>query len=599
VILRITILASIIMLGSIVSVALSATVSHETTQIQTEDARLNAFFEGIFERDIANNPNRQTRLGLKTERQGEWTDISDNYANTRTAEKKADLAALLADFDYAKLTHEGQLSYDIFRFDLEQAIENGAFLKHFYVVDQFQGQFTSPLSLLQNNHKIDTQQDALDYISRIQGIEGLMREMVRQSQDREKFGVVAPDFAFPAMIADIKSIIQQSPLKNDIAAKITQLDIPDAEKNTLRKQANEAIDGAFQRGYTALLDEVKRLSKLQDQTNGVWALPDGDKFYQNRIKHHTNLKMTAEQIHEFGKADVARIHDEMRGIMKQVDFKGSLQDFFAFVRTDPNNFYADSAAGREAFLADARAETAEIFKVAPQFFKRLPKAELEVRRVEKWRENSTSIAFYNTPSMDGSRPGIYYANLADMTGVQKYVFKAITFHEGVPGHHFQLALAQELEGLPKFRKFGGGNAFVEGWALYAEKLAKEMGFYTDPMHDFGRLQDEIWRSVRLVTDTGIHAKKWSRQQAMDYFTKNTPLSKQDIETEVERYFVNPGQALGYKMGMTKILELRDKAQAALEDKFDIRDFHEVVIGAGAMPLPILAQQVERYITSAK
>jgi uncharacterized protein (DUF885 family) len=371
------------------------------------------------------------------------------------------------------------------------------------------------------------------------------------------------------------------------------------KKIRLMKRSNAAIDGAFQRAYKALLDEVIRLSKLQDKATGVWALPDGEKFYQNRIKHHTNLSMTAEQIHEFGKADVARIHKEMRGIMKEVGFNGGLQEFFAFVRSDPNNFYADSDAGREAFLTDARAETAAIFKVAPQFFKRLPKAELEVRRVEKWRENSTSIAFYNRPSMDGSRPGIYYANLADMTGVQKYVFKAITFHEGVPGHHFQLALAQELEGLPNFRKFGGGNAFVEGWALYAEKLAKEMGFYTDPMHDFGRLQDEIWRSVRLVTDTGIHAKKWTRQQAMDYFIKNTPLSEQDIETEVERYFVNPGQALGYKMGMTKILELRDKAQTELGDKFDIRAFHEVVIGAGAMPLPILAQQMERYIAASK
>jgi uncharacterized protein (DUF885 family) len=287
----------------------------------------------------------------------------------------------------------------------------------------------------------------------------------------------------------------------------------------------------------------------------------------------------------------------MRGIMKTVDFTGSLQDFFAFVRNDPNNFYADNDKGREAFLADARQETAEIFKVAPQFFKRLPKAGLEVRRVEEWRENSTSIAFYNRPSMDGSRPGIYYANLADMKGVQKYVFKAITYHEGVPGHHFQIALAQELGGLPKFRKFGGGNAFVEGWALYAEKLAKEMGFYVDPMHDFGRLQDEIWRSVRLVTDTGIHAKKWTRQQAIDYFIENTPISKQDIVTEVERYFVNPGQALGYKMGMSKIEELRAKAQVQLSTDFDIRDFHEVVIGAGPMPLPILEQQVNHYITA--
>ena len=505
------------------------------------------------------------------------------------------MASLVANFDYAKLSPKGQLSYDIFRFDTQQAIENAKFMRHFYVADQFQGQFTWPLSLLQNNHKIDTNQDALDYIARVKGIEAMMQEMVKQSQDREAFGVMAPQFAFPAMMLDIKSIIEQSPLTADFSAKVAVLDISKSAKASLLKQANEAIEGEFVRGYTSLLNEVTRLSKLQQKNVGVWALPDGDQFYQNRVKHHTNLDMTAAQIHDFGKADVARIHDEMRGIMKTVGFTGTLQEFFAFVRNDPNNFYADTDAGREAFLADARQETAEIFKVAPAFFKRLPKAGLEVRRVEEWRENSTSIAFYNRPSMDGRRPGIYYANLADMKGVQKYVFKAITYHEGVPGHHFQIALAQELDGLPKFRKFGGGNAFVEGWALYAEKLAKEMGFYVDPMHDFGRLQDEIWRSVRLVTDTGIHSKKWTRQQAIDYFIENTPISEQDITTEVERYFVNPGQALGYKMGMSKIEALRAKAEAQLSTNFDIRDFHEVVIGAGPMPLPVLEQQVNHYI----
>lgn len=576
------------------------TDSASTAQaVVSQDERLNAFFEQIFERDIANSPNRQTRMGLKTDRQGEWTDISDEYGQTRLEQSKADLAALVENFDYATLSEDSQLSYDIFKFNLEQSIDNAKFYRHFYVVDQFRGQFTGPLSLLQNNHKIDTEQDALDYISRIKGIEGMMNEMVKQSKDRQAFGVVVPQFAFQAMIADIQSIIEQSPLKDDFEQKVIQLEVSDERKRALVNQANTAIEEAFNRGYTALLNEVTRLSKVQDKTNGVWALPDGDKFYQNRIKHHTNLNLTADEIHDFGQADVERIHQEMREIMQKVNFDGTLQEFFAFVRTDPNNFYPNNDEGRESFLADARAETAEIFKVAPKFFKRLPKAELEVRRVEPWRENSTSIAFYNRPSMDGTRPGIYYANLADMTGVQKYVFKAITFHEGVPGHHFQLAMAQELEGVPNFRRFGGGNAYVEGWALYAEKLAKEMGFYTDPMHDFGRLQDEIWRSVRLVTDTGIHAKKWTRQQTIEYFMQNTPLSEQDIVTEVERYFVNPGQALGYKMGMEKILELRNKAESELGDKFDIREFHDAVLGKGPMPLPILAEQIDRYIAMNK
>ncbi|GAA0858980.1 DUF885 domain-containing protein [Aliiglaciecola litoralis] len=598
-VLRIYILSFMIILGGSKANLVFAAGSSAKATILSQDARLAQFFEDIFQRNIANSPDRQTSLGLKTERQGLWTDISDDYSKARTEEVKQDLARLEAEFDYAKLSPDSQLSYDIFKFKLQQAIENARFLRHLYVLDQFQGQFTYSLTLLQNNHKIDSVQDAQDYISRIIGIEDRLAEMVKQSQDRANYGVIAPQFAFPAMIADIQSIIEQVPIKADFADKVAALNISAAEKKGLIDNANKAIEGPFKRGYIALLNEVKRLAKLQKATQGVWALPEGEAFYQNRIKNYTNLDMTADQIHEFGKADVARIHAEMRQIMQKVGFKGSLQAFFEFVRTDPNNFYPNSEAGQEAFLADARAQTAAIFKVAPKFFNKLPKAELEVRKVEAWRENSTSIAFYNRPSMDGTRPGIYYANLADMTGVQKYVFTAITYHEGVPGHHFQLALAQELEGLSNFRKFGGGNAFVEGWALYAEKLAKEMGFYQDPMQDFGRLQDEIWRSVRLVTDTGIHAKKWTRQQAIDYFVKNTPLSPQDIETEVERYFVLPGQALGYKMGMTKILELRQRAENALGDTFDIRAFHDVIIGQGAMPLPILEQQVDRYIESNK
>ena len=289
----------------------------------------------------------------------------------------------------------------------------------------------------------------------------------------------------------------------------------------------------------------------------------------------------------------------MRYIKNLLRFNGTLQEFFEFIREDSNNYYEDSDSGREQFLADARAQVEDIYRIVGSYFNELPDADLEVRRVEPWRENSTSIAFYNRPSEDGSRPGIYYANLADMTSVQKYVFSAITYHESVPGHHFQIALAQELDAIPKFRKYSGYGAFTEGWALYAEQLAKEMGFYVDPYHNFGRLQNELWRSVRLVLDTGIHEKKWSRQQSINYFRKNTPLSEGDIVTEVERFFVNPGQALGYKIGMLKILELRDRAREELGDDFDIREFHDSVIGAGSLPLIILERQVDQYISAFK
>ena len=385
-------------------------------------------------------------------------------------------------------------------------------------------------------------------------------------------------------------------LLQDLAAKLEKTPLEEAEKIEFLAEAGEALRVEYKEGLDALLVELERQAEMSQASNGVWSLPDGEAFYASQILAHTTLDLTADEIHQRGLEDIERIHKEMLAIMEQIGFDGSLQDFFVFVRTDPSNFYPNTDAGREQFLAIARLQTEEIFAVADQYFNRLPAAGLEVRRVEPWRENSTSIAFYQSPSEDGARPGYYYANLRDMSTYQKSVATAITYHEGVPGHHFQIALAQEMEGLPKFRKYSGYGAYTEGWALYAEQLAREMGFYQDPMSNFGRLHDEIWRSARLVIDTGIHAQRWSREQAIEFFRDNTPLSEGDMVTEVERFFVNPGQALGYKIGMMKILELRARAQEQLGDAYDIRKFHDVVIGQGAMPMPVLEAQVDAYIS---
>lgn len=567
--------------------------------------RLQTFFDNSFNQRVANSPELQTYLGIKTEDYGKWNDHSDDYyLNEYLASYKTQLDTLQTNFSYENLNLSSQLSYDLFVFNAQREIENAAWYRHHYVVDQFNGQLTDKIAFLQNNHKVESLEDAKAYIQRLVGLEAVLREYREQLTDRAAFGVITPAFAFPDMIKDISSLTsgslnegdeQLNTLFADFCEKLAALKIPDETKNALMLEAAAAIDGPFKRGIEGLIAELSSLQLAADGNKGVWALPDGDKFYQNRIKHHTTLDLSAEEIHQIGLDEVQRIHGEMREIMQEVGFVGSLNEFFTFVRNDPNNFYEDSDAGREAFLADARQRTEDIFAIAGDYFNTLPKATFEVKRVEPWRENSTSIAFYNRPSQDGSRPGIYYANLKDMTNLQKYVFSAITYHEGVPGHHFQIALAQELEGIPNFRKYSGYGAYTEGWALYAEQLAREMGFYKEPLYNFGRLQNELWRSVRLVTDTGIHAKQWTREQAIQYFRDNTPISEGDIVTEVERYFVNPGQALGYKLGMIKILELRARAKSALADKFDLRDFHDAVIGNGALPLPILEQQVERYI----
>ncbi len=571
---------------------------------RTETQKMHAFMDEVYERNVAAWPERETMLGRKTGRQGEWNDYSDAYAQDQLERALQDLVYLRGHFDYSSLDDNGKLSYDLFTYNIEQALDDAAWRRHDYVVDQFNGQVSDRFAFLQNFHTIENEQDAEDYVERIAGMREVFEELARQLRDRSDFGVATPAFAYDDIIADVGNMTSGAPITDeervtpllaDFRAKLDALELGAEGYAQLENSAIAALQGPFREGADALMAELLYQQARMQDSLGVWSLPDGEAYYRNRIRHHTTLDVSAEEIHRAGLEDVARIHGEMRAIMDEVGFDGSLQEFFEFVRTDPNNFYENSDAGREAFLAEARVQVAEIQAVADQWFNILPKAGLEVRRVEPWRENSTSIAFYERPSEDGSRPGIYYANMKDMANFQRYVFTAITYHESVPGHHFQIANAMELKEIPEFRKTEGYGAYTEGWALYAEQLAREMGFYEDPMHNFGRLQDEIWRSVRLVTDTGIHAMRWTRRQAVDYFVENTPISEGDIVTEVERYFVNPGQALGYKMGMMKILELRERARQALEDEFDIRAFHDVVIGRGAMPLPVLERQVEAWI----
>lgn len=575
------------------------------TTVIDENARISEFFQVQFDREVAQSPEWQTILGLDTADQDKWSDISDAAAQADVDEAQADLQTLQA-FDRDALSADNKLSADLLQYQLQDTINQAPFRRNDYVVDQFNGQVTDKVGLLINAHNIETLKDAEDYIARIEGLEGVYSTMTTQLIDRAEFGVITPAFAYSDMLNDIGGLGKGAPIQEsdevntlliDFTTKVENLDVSEEQKSQLIERASTALSGPFKSGIDGLTTEIARQSTLVDGNNGVWSLPNGDAYYAALVKSYTTLDISATEVHQLGLADVERIHAEMQGIMDTLGFEGSLQEFFEFVRTDPSNFYSNDDAGREAFLEDARQQTEEIFAVADQYFNQLPQASLEVRRVEPWRENSTSIAFYQSPALDGSRPGYYYANLKDMSTYQKSVSTAITYHEGVPGHHFQIALAQELTDLPDFRKHSFYGAYTEGWALYAERLAKEMGFYQDPMSNFGRLHDEIWRSARLVIDTGIHSKQWTREQAIEYFRQNTPLSEGDMVTEVERFFVTPGQALGYKMGMMKILELRALAQAQLGDDFDIREFHDVVIGKGAMPLPILEQQVDAYISA--
>jgi len=571
-----------------------------------EDARFNAFLDAAFDERAALSPETLTGLGIKKD-----YDKLDNYTDAFEALSLAlaigQLARMKADFDPAKLSPQSRISWTLFEQQVARAKEGHTWRFHNYIATTQSspaGQF--PVFLI-NQHRVDSVEDARAYIARLRDVRRVMGEISANLKEAAAKGIIAPEFTFAPIEADARKVISGAPFDKgpdsalwaDINKKVAALKIGEAEKAALLGEAAAALTGDFKAGYEQFIATQAELQKKARGANGAWSLPDGEAYYAFRLKVSTTTDMTADQIHQTGLDELKRIQGEMRAIMDRVGFKGSLQDFFTLLKTDPKFQYPNTPEGKAAYLKDATAFVGQVMDAAPKWFQRLPKAKLEVRAVEAWREATAGIAFYNRPAPDGSRPGIYYVNLSDMTQVLKPQIEGISYHEGAPGHHFQIALAMETQGLPKFRKFGGYGAYSEGWGLYSERLGKEMGFYQDPYSDFGRLTTEAWRAVRLVTDTGLHAKKWTREQARQFFRENTLLSERDIAKEVDRYICWPGQATSYKIGELKIMALRAKARKELGDRFDIRAFHDAVLRDGALPLDVLDERVGEWIKGAK
>ena len=376
--------------------------------------------------------------------------------------------------------------------------------------------------------------------------------------------------------------------------------IDQAKADELKEAARNALVNNWQPAYDRLIAwQQEDIANASDLAQGVSTLPDGAAYYNERLANQTTTSLTADEIHQIGLDEVARLKAEMEAIKDSVGFEGDLQAFFASLRDnkeDRRHYYPDTDEGRQGYIDDATAAIDNIKGKLPDYFGILPKADLEVRRVEAFREQPGAAQHYFPGTPDGSRPGIYYAHLSDMTAMPKGELEVIAYHEGLPGHHMQIAIQQELESVPTFRTQANFTAYAEGWGLYSEILAKEMdGTYTDPYSDFGRLGSEIWRAIRLVLDTGLHAKGWSEEQAVQYFLDNSAITEAQARSEVRRYMVLPGQATSYKVGMLKIQELRRKAEEALGDKFDIRGFHDTILGGGAVPLNVLERMVDQWI----
>ncbi|WP_086030454.1 DUF885 domain-containing protein [Tenacibaculum holothuriorum] len=576
-------------------------------KIATESKKANAFFDKQFKENLDRHPMYQTYLGIKKDAD-KWNDISDEFAKKELEHAKTALAWLQDSVNVKALDNATKLSYDLFKQQLENQIADFKYRFHTYPVNQMHGMQAEIPAFLINMHQISNEKDAENYIARLQNLKPLFEQLVTNLKEKEAKGIMPPKFVFAKVLEDSRNLIKGTPfdksgkpstLENDFNAKVNKLDVDAKVKESLKKRAKEAMVKAVLPAYQGLIETLEAQEKVASTDDGAWKLPEGEAFFNNALKRTTTTDLTAEEIHQIGLKEVARIHDEMRAIMKKVGFKGTLKEFFKFMKEDKQFYFEDSKNGREEYMTKATHMIDSMKTRLDELFITKPKAALIVKAVEPFREKSAGKAFYQQPALDGSRPGTYYANMYDMASMPSYQMEALAYHEGIPGHHMQIAIAQELKDVPMFRKFGRYTAYVEGWGLYSEFIPKEMGFYADPYSDFGRLAMELWRACRLVVDTGIHAKKWTREEGIKYYTDNTPNAELDAIKMVERHIVMPSQATAYKIGMLKILELRKKAKDALGDKFDIRKFHDVVLTNGPLPLNVLETKVDEYISSEK
>ncbi|MDP1571336.1 MAG: DUF885 domain-containing protein [Vicinamibacterales bacterium] len=579
---------------------------------QDETARLNEWFEARYEEQLAFSPIQQTFLGRKS---GAIDDMSLAAQDRLLEWQRATVADLKKTFDYAALTPEAQTSYDLWVYQLQQAEAARPFRANAYIFDQMSALHGFFPQLLIAFHQVEDVADMEAYINRIHESGRALQQLIAISKQNAAAGVRPPRFAFDFVIEESTKIITGAPFDDsgadsavwsDVTTKVETLRAKDgldeARATALLDEARAALTGPFRTAYQALIawQQEDRVN-APETTAGVGALPNGAAYYNERLANQTTTTLTADEIHEIGIREVARLRGEMEAVRKEVGFKGTLQELFAELRDNKDNplyYYPDTDEGREAYIRDATAAIDRIKAVLPKYFGLLPKADLVVRRVEPFREQPGAAQHYFPGTPDGSRPGVYYAHLSDMTAMPKSELEVIAYHEGLPGHHMQLSIAQELTTVPTFRRQGVITAYAEGWGLYSEWLANEMpGTYQDPYSRFGRLGSEIWRAIRLVVDTGLHAKGWSEEQAVQYFLANSATTEAQARSEIRRYMVLPGQATSYKIGMLKIQELRRTAEAALGDRFDIRAFHDTILGGGAMPLTILEQRVDRWIAS--
>ncbi len=581
---------------SIMFFAISLTVFGQTNKSSSNETteQLYALFDSEWENGLRDNPTFASYLGDKRYND-KWRDNSLAAFKKRNDENKAALEKLNK-IDRSQLSVADQLNYDLFKKDYEQSIESFQFKQFLAPLSQQGGIQTQ--DDLANFLNFQTVKDYEDWLVRLNALPVLMDQTLDLMREGKKENVMLPKIIMqrvPAQIdKQITAAAEESPFFS--AFKNFPKDIPEAEQIRLRNLAKEAISKNVIPSYKKLKDYFeKEYLPASYEKAGVWQRKNGDKLYEFLARSYTTTNLTPQEIHEKGLAEVKRIRAEMEKIKTNVGFKGDMNQFFDYLRTDPKFFYKTPDELLNAYRANAKRIDPELVKI----FRTLPRTPYGVIPIPDNIAPDTTTAYYNSPAADGSRPGYYYVNLYKPEVRPKWEMMALSLHESVPGHHLQIAIAQELGTIPNFRKFGGYTAFVEGWGLYAESLGEDMNLYDDPYDKFGQLTYEMWRAVRLVVDTGMHYYKWDRQKAIDYFKANAAKTDQDIINEIDRYISDPGQALAYKIGELKIKELRAKSKKELGKNFDIKDFHDVVLLSGAVPLDILERNVNEYVRKKK
>jgi uncharacterized protein (DUF885 family) len=571
---------------------------------------IRTFYEKVFVQVALDSPEMLSSLhmveGLGIQGHNRKLDSASEAEGTRIMERlRADLATLHS-YDTTSMRGQDRLNYQVLNWYMTNAANASTFRYYNYPVNQMFGVQNEFPSFMASVHQVHNRRDADYYNQRLAAVRVKFTQVLEGLKIREQHGVIPPTFVIDKVLAEMSGLVAQQPEQNILYTSLVEKlkkakGLDAAAQAEVLAETKRQITGNVYPAYRQLIIYFTALRPRSTNDAGVWKFPDGKAYYAHCLRSSTTTNLSAAQIHALGLSEVVRITAEMESILQAEKVAGadSVGPTMTRLGEELRFSYPDTDSGRANILADYRGILTDVNQGLSSAFRIRSKAKLEVRRVPVFKEKTAPGAYYERGALDGSRPGVFYASLYDVKATPKFGMRTLAYHEGIPGHHFQIGIAQELKGLPTFRSLVPFTAYSEGWALYAERLASELGFEKDPYNNLGRLRAELFRAARLVVDTGIHDQRWTREQAIDYLRRTTGMALSDVTAEVERYIVMPGQACAYKVGMLKILELRERAKAQLGARFDLRDFHDAVLKNGALPLEVLEQVVNDYIAAKK